>query len=80
MTRRGFLALPAVAAPRESSRDEFEGRLAAHMNSMLTFVRKYFGCEPAETDISNCKPYKAKTDYAEFHRASDTAKRLFDLK
>jgi hypothetical protein len=80
MTRRGFLALPAVAAPRESPSDEFRERLAAHCNSVLRFVRSFHGCEPDETDMANCKPWKAHTDYTEFERGRKTAMRLYDLK
>jgi hypothetical protein len=80
MTRRGFIGLPATAAVAARERDDFEGRLAAHCNSLLAFVRKYHGCDPSETDISNCKPFKGQTDYAEFRRSRETAKQLFDLR
>jgi hypothetical protein len=80
MTRRGFLGMSAAATPQLLKGDEFENNLADHYNSLLAFVRKYYGCEPDAVDMATCKPHKAQIDRSGFSRACKTAMRLFQLK
>lgn len=72
-----LLGIRAAAGPGDDPRT-LALRFDEHWN---VYLRKAFGCPlVGDTTAANCLPAKAQVDYAEFAKAREEAKRLFDLK
>lgn len=81
MTRRSLLArLPVAFAERRSLDDQRDKAIAFDLHWNL-YIRRLFGCPDAgELSTDTCHVPTGTTDYREFSKAREAAKKLFDLK
>jgi hypothetical protein len=77
----GIFAQRAIAEPEQRSFDEQRSSAVAFDLHWNLYIRRLFGCPDAgDTNAETCNPAIGQTDYKEFAKARDQAKRLFDLK
>ena len=77
--KRAILALFVSAAAASPSAD-FDQKLAAFHQHYDRFMRAYLGCPKRAASIDDCKPALGTLDYAEFGRARNAARELFDFR
>lgn len=84
ITRRGILIAVfchrAIAKPQRPFDEQRANALAFDLAWNL-YLRRLFGCpDEGDTNADTCRPMLGRTDYAEFAKAREQAKRVFDLK
>lgn len=82
MTRRLLvLALICAALPADRVLDEQRTAAVVFDQHWNLYIRRLFGCPDAgEISADTCRPVAGTTDYREFIRAREQAKKLFDLR
>jgi hypothetical protein len=83
MTRRSVLLAPFVSAAKPALRplDEQRQKAVAFDHPWGLYVRRLFGCpDQGEMNPETCNLTLGQIDYAEFRKARELAKKLFDFR